>query len=89
MYECITDDTTRCKHMIFPAFRIVIAGKYCIVVSMLKPGDRFKPMTIVYFFIVIVVMECLSHSLATCLCEKSKLWSPIYKARLEMKFLTL
>jgi hypothetical protein len=48
IYECITDDTTRCKHMIFPAFRIVIAVKYCIVVSRLKPGDRFQQMRIGY-----------------------------------------
>ena len=40
IYECITDDTTR--------FRIVIAVKYCIVVSRLKPGDRFQPMIIGY-----------------------------------------
>jgi len=33
----------------FPSFRIVIAGKYCIVVSRLKPGDRSQPMIIGYF----------------------------------------
>jgi hypothetical protein len=37
------------EYMIFPAFRIVIPGKYCIVVSKLKPGDRFQPMRIGYF----------------------------------------
>jgi hypothetical protein len=29
--------------------KIAIARKYCIVVSRLKPGDRFQPMIIGYF----------------------------------------
>jgi hypothetical protein len=28
---------------------VVYSGKYCIVVSRLKPGDRFQPMIIGYF----------------------------------------
>jgi hypothetical protein len=58
-----------------------VAGKYCIVVSRLKPGDRFQPMRIGYVYIVILVIDkvCLSHSLATCSCDNSKLWTPIYK----------